>query len=339
MQQYQGSNYNNNRRRGSGFTQLFLDKNIQALAKRGFKTAQTYLKRKRNPTSKNAPRKVVKTAGHNENSVSTRAASVINRRNKKVSFKKPKKVKITSNFKAKVKKSLEPSNCYGKYTESATFGISFPESSGNKQVIARLCPDTGSGVGAMVFSPAEVLDVASVLFNGKTATESSKATASGVATDFGSNSFDERTAKVDVKNMTYSVVIRNNSARTWIIQLYEASPRKSQNFIVEGDALSQWLNTTINESGNAQNTAQKNINLAGAAPTTMYASPYDTPAFFKKIGMLKNMILLWTQVNLMIILCKVLLVYMIIKSFGRADGAGAANDFLILLLIRLDVYL
>lgn len=269
----------------------------------------------------------LRVGGNNENSVSTRVAKVTNRRSKKVSIRKPKKVRITRKFRAKVNKALEPSMCFGKYMETTTGQFGFGLTLGNQQSSDRFTPSQGNACGSVVFSPVQVLDVASVLFNGKTATKATKATITGGnQTDFGNNTFDPRTVKVTVKNQYYSFVLRNNTKRTWIIQMYECSPKMKQSIIDDGDGLTQWVNVLQNTVGNAQNVTQKNINLAGATANTLYSQPMDNPLFLKYWNIEKHDIVLDPGQTYDHFMQGPSGVYDFAK-FWKPDNDGAANIF------------
>jgi len=191
--------------------------------------------------------------------------------NKKVSFKKKKQVTITSKFRAQVSKALRTTQPVGTWTEVSVGRSELLTTLGGKQKTISFTPNLSTtGLGTEVlFSPAEVLDCASVMFNKKTPSQFDKFN----ATSFGTDSFDPRTVKIEVISSSYSVVLRNNCRRTMIIQLYEASPKQKQNPQAEGNVLDQWPNSMTNEASSL-GTGQSAINLANAGPETLYCTPW-----------------------------------------------------------------
>jgi len=265
--------------------------------------------------------------GNVESSKNARGVNVKNRFNKKVSFKKPKSVKISKDFRLKVSKALEPRNSHGKFQEvfyiRHLMGLSF----GNKQCFERLYAGVyNNNSDSTLFTPIAVLNAASVLFNNKTASLT-QATTSGINTTFSANTMDPRTAKVTVKNSFAQFTLRNNSRRTWIIQLYECSPKKMHNQIDEGDAYTQWGNCMINETNNPTDETQKKINLAGATPNTLYATPFQCAAFMKSWNVEKHDITMDPgQVYTHTVRGPSNTVYDFAK-FWKADSSGSADQF------------
>lgn len=257
---------------------------LSTVAKRGGKHLM-------NQITKKAKKANSKSTGGNETSRSDRAAKVINRRNPRVSIKPKKKVTISKNFKAKVTKALEPMKMRGRYQETSVYNQNFPLAYGNKQIYGRFAPNIGSAGRHALFSPLDILDNASVLFNNRAATQT-KGTASGFTTDFGSDSLDARIVKVNVIYQKFHLTLRNNSKRTWIIQLYEASPKKAFNCIEDGDVVTQWENCMINEGSTDTDVTKKRINMLPTTPSTLYCTPKDSKFFMSKWNIEKHDIIL-----------------------------------------------
>jgi len=231
-----------------------------------------------------------------ESGTTMRAAKVINRRKKGVTFKKKRKVRISRKFKAKVAKALAPHQATGKYTEIGFQALTFPLSLGNQQQVARLGIDANTAQlgnnSQILFSPAMILNAASVMFNGKTATREAQYTLNGsLEYQFGTNSFDPRTSKITLKNSYAQFTLRNNTNRTWIIQLYEVQPKQKMNNPVENDCLQQWANAMINEAA-VNASGPSTINLASATPNTLYANPMKNKMLTQKWNFERHEIIL-----------------------------------------------
>jgi len=216
-----------------------------------------------------------------EASTATRTARVAkNRVNRKVSFKKKPYVKVTRKFREKVKKSLMPAKVTGRWREiSYSTTAKMPAAFANNQNMFGIGQNCGTAISTAFFTPAEVLDCASVLFNNKTPSQT-KATASGLNTDFGTNTLDARTVKIEVLSSSASIVIKNNTSRTVIMQLYECSPKVRQNFMEFPEADVQWRSAMTNEATTTTGMTSA-INLGGADPNTLYATPFDSKPFMQ----------------------------------------------------------
>jgi len=282
--------------------------------------------------------KLRKSAGHSkdnttsnfksESSSNQRKAAVINRNSSKVSFKKKPSVRISRRFKLQVTKALEPSKSFGRYTEIGVSNSQLPLSLGGKQFAGRLCLDAGAGVGSLLFSPLEVLDQASVLFNSKTDSQTSKAQASGLNTTISGNTLDFRSVKINVVNQYYKLVMRNNSPRTVSIQLYECSPKHRQNVIDTGDTLTQLEGTLINESSNATGSnAGKQINMNAVSINTLYVGPHTCPTIYKHWSFEKHDITMDPGQTYTHIIQGPTGVYDFSK-FWKTDNSGASDVFL-----------
>jgi len=235
-------------------------------------------------------------AANTESGTSMRAAKVVNRRKKSVSFRKKRKVTISRKFKAKVAKALSPHQATGKYTEIGYQSVHHPTTLGNQQQVARLGIDANSaqlGLNSQIlFSPAMILNAASVMFNGKTATRNAQYTLDGSNRyEFGTNSFDARTSKITLKNSYAQFTLRNNTNRTWIIQLYECAPKARMVNPGENDCLQQWSNSMLNES-QVQGAGPATINLASATPNTLYATPLRNKMLMQKWNIERHEIIL-----------------------------------------------
>lgn len=215
-----------------------------------------------------------------DDAVALRAPSIRRGRKKGVSFKKVKKVPISRQFVKKVHEALEPGMCKGVYREMNTYNFDFSPNFGNRQMTFRL----GSNVNGdqMLFNPQRVLDAASVLYNGKTATDSSKYVITGNYPQQ-ANSFDPHTVKVTVLNSYAKHVIKNNSQRNVMLEIYDCAPKVNMNLNKDGDALTQWNNAMAFENTiQGGSTVNQLINVGNTNPNTLYATPQMSKLFMTK---------------------------------------------------------
>jgi len=211
---------------------------------------------------------------------SERNALVRGRVKKSVSFKKKPIIKVTSKFKAQVKKALQPGKAVGHFTEiDGTGQAILSVVNGGKQEVFNIAPNGGAGNNWAIFSPVDVLDAASCLFNDKPATQT-KATASGSITVPGAGSFDIRNVKIEVLKSSFQAAFKNNSLRTLMLTLYECSPKKLSNSVTDSTAEEIWRQAMLNEANSAFLLPNsKAINIAGTEPSTLYATPYMSKTF------------------------------------------------------------
>lgn len=226
--------------------------------------------------------RVVRNASREESN-SIKNAEVRTQFKKSVSFAKKPTVKVTPEFKKKVEKSLEPHKIGGTYQESDILEIKFPASNANEQIVYRLgmpaqIASPSFNGEFLMFNPMRVLDAASVLFNNKTASKVKYFNSAGVY-DTGVNSFNYENFTVYVRNSYCIHKIKNNTKRTWMIQLYEMAPKRNMDMADDGDALTQWVNALFNES--KQDGNEFAINKGNAAVTTLYNTPSKSKLFLE----------------------------------------------------------
>lgn len=237
-----------------------------------------------------------------ENSIDTRKPRVKAEFKKSVSFRKKKEVRVTKKFKEKVTKALEPGRSVGWYMESgmvfegnSTNGVyTFPNTFGDKQIADRINSNSSR---IAPFSPLAVLDAASVLFNGKVASENNKFPITGTYPNeiisWPAGTFDQHTAKIMVKNSYTSYVIKNNTNRTVIMQLYECAPKFNQDVLHDKDVYSQWQDCLADEATIYNgSTVNKKINLSGATVNTLYSSPFQCKKLMQRWKIEKHEIIL-----------------------------------------------
>lgn len=246
------------------------------------KTKNVYVKsksrsRSSSRMSKNASR---------EEANGVKNAEVYHQNKKSVTFGKSKSVKVSKDFKKKVEKTLEPKKVTGMFTEIGFQRINFPQNYVNRQILNRIGLSTGTD--QLLFNPMRILDAASVLFNNKTATEQKYTTTGAGVYDTLTNSFNYANICVNVINSYSKSIIKNNSKRTWMIQIYECSPKIDMDITDVGDANTQWRNGMLQEIDNPLFTLEKKINIADATPESLYMTPNKCKAFMQKWNVEKH---------------------------------------------------
>jgi len=216
-------------------------------------------------------------AGNGDNVNTIRTAGATGRVKKSVTFKKPKKIVVSRKFRAQVNKALLPNAAVGRFRETDMQAIQkLSSAQGGQQAAFEIGTEGGAGILWSYFSPGEVINAASVLFNEKVNTRNSKLTTTLGLPDFGTNSFDPRILKVEVISSNARICFKNNQTRTIIMQLYECSPKSRQNIINFGGPLTQWNNFLGNEASGAQPAI---INLGNVTQNTLYESPMESKPF------------------------------------------------------------
>jgi hypothetical protein len=184
----------------------------------------------------------------------TRAAiSTVNRKTKGVAFKKPLKVTVGRQFKAKVKKALEPGKNVGFKQE--IYYTNHIHTLDNVQHVDYLF---NAGQNAGLFSPIRVLDAASVLFNEKADSSNKNIT---------TNNFKEN-SKIEVIKQWANIKMKNNTRRTLNCKLFEFAPKS---FIISSDPFTQWSEGLVRDTLDIDDV--KGINLNSVTYTHLGLSP------------------------------------------------------------------
>jgi len=188
------------------------------------------------------------------------AAAVKRRKNKSVSIKGKKRVKVTKGFKNKVEQVLlskQPSGVYRK-----VYGVgSLQVPTTNQQFITQL----GNYASGEHFTPNKYLDAVSCLWNGKTAIEYP------VAGDLGNLPQENMIINVASSSAVYR--FRNNSNRTIMFDLVEAKPRNQKVLLSPREQWITCLNTDI-ETGVYQGVFDDINNLYNKASFTKTYNTY-----------------------------------------------------------------
>lgn len=133
------------------------------------------------------------------------------KRKKGVTFKRAKKVKVSKDFREKVKKTLSASMMYGTY-EDVQYGAMQPTSN-NIQLVHGF----NSASGGQSFDPIYILSCASSLFNSKTPTR--------VPTIGDFNNFHVTKTKIEVVDSYAVYRFKNNSTYQVEIDFYQCAPK------------------------------------------------------------------------------------------------------------------
>lgn len=177
---------------------------------------------------------------------------------KKVQFKKRPPVKITKKFKDKIEKALEPKMPNGYYWNIFvdTFGT---PTNDNEQYTQMLCK-VGNPTQGQFFSPLQILDAASILWNGKLIVSNPA---------FGdTNMFAPTSTKVFCKDAWVDVKMRNNTQRSFTFIIYECAPKNDETL----DPYVTWNRSITSEFANG-------VIKGGMANGSLYNSPTQFKEF------------------------------------------------------------
>ncbi len=168
-----------------------------------------------------------------------------------------KTVKVSKQFRKKVKQSLVSDGFVGTMMETHT-EILTPNTNGQfLHSLGRSSQNT-----KVYFDPCNVLNVASVLYNQKPLTFSP---ALGDAGNFDFHTFQCHVIKQHVTHR-----LKNNTARTLTLKIYDVSPKGKQ-FADGFNPLTFWQDAMINEIGGTD--LNRRVNIAQASPSTLYCNP------------------------------------------------------------------
>lgn len=187
---------------------------------------------------------------------------------RKADFKKKRRMRVSRTFKKKVKiatKNYFPSGFYqeitvGKFTFNA-----------DQQVVYN-CPATPSatrtgilsdGIPGCHFTPTQILDAASILWNNKGASQTKTIT--------DTNNFNPETAKIEIRNCFSMIKIKNNTQRLANVLMVIGDPKKTT-FTVQS-FLDTWINQLLSDS----TTGPQGMNVLDNSVNTLYNSPGLNP--------------------------------------------------------------
>lgn len=166
---------------------------------------------------------------------------------KKLNAKGRKKVKVSKEFRAKVRAASEATKVRGKFIQNEQ-GI-LVTSGVNRQQVTETIPGASLSAGGQtttgvngLFSAARVLHVASRLWNGKTAVINPSIGGGGV----NSLNLNEITTTVDVLSQYWEFKIRNNAPRTVYISAHKCMPK---NLNSGNTPFGSWTNSINTGSG------------------------------------------------------------------------------------------
>lgn len=233
----------------------------------------------------------------------TKAAS--RHRGKPTNHKKPKKVKVTKEFKDKVVKSLAGKTISGSWDQVSFDALRASTFLLNQQYVDGLGEIVNFDYSSWAFDPEDFLHAASVLWNGKADTQGGRlwsdedniGHSQGSAAELtdsrlsGTSRYSQN-QKINVKRSYEVYRLKNNTQRTIIMKIYLCAPRKTgfKNFSTEfkpplsnaigvvdtfapiGNPGQVWVNE-LNKQ------VQSNINVGSATVFTLFNSPKDCPGF------------------------------------------------------------
>lgn len=176
-----------------------------------------------------------------------------------------KKIKVPKKLRKQIKQVLKTSDHIGWSLEN--FSQKFtPIGFGQN------CYQLGQVVQGVpnMFDPTYVAHIASCLFNDKTITSAPTLSDAGY--------FPLKALKVNVLQQTATFRLKNNSARTMYISLYETSPKNRSEDTNGREFFDYWRDCLVDEALTGGSTEGARLNLADMQPYTMYATPYMSPA-------------------------------------------------------------
>jgi len=175
------------------------------------------------------------------------------KRKKGVTFKKPKKVKVTRDFREKVKKTLSASKMHGIY-EDVQYGAMQPAVN-NVQLVHNFL-NASSG---QTFDPLYILSCASSLFNSKVPVR--------VPTIADANNFNGAKTKIEVINSYAVYRFKNNSTYQVEIDFYTCAPKIVTETITPIDA---WADALVTDT---LASPESGPNVLGNDNTVMFMRP------------------------------------------------------------------
>lgn len=191
----------------------------------------------------------------------------------KALHRKPKKVKVSRKLRAKIKKVISDRSPSGYYQEIITGVFSAPTD--NRQNATIIASTTVDGNQGEFFSPSSVINAASVLWNGKTA--------SAIYGLNDATNFNSETLRVNVKKQWVTIKCRNNTERTYTINFY-ACRRKISEPATGFTALNDWQSALGFEKYQPAATpgGGPGPNVMNLDYTTLYVTPYFTKSVTDK---------------------------------------------------------
>lgn len=190
-----------------------------------------------------------------------RKVSVTEKRKKSVGFKKRKSTHLSKAFVKKVKMAVsQTAKNSGKYQR--WFARPILQVAPNAQAVEPVGIGNVDGAAGALFSPTQVLDAASVLWNSKP---------SGQTLAFSDIANFPLNAKIKVLKSWATVEYINHGQRTYYITLYDCKPK---NKTTSGSPYQDWINAL---SADANNT--KGINIGNVAVTTLGCYPQISKAW------------------------------------------------------------
>lgn len=178
--------------------------------------------------------------------------------------KRKKKVKVSRKLRDKIKKVVSGTKPKGLFQETAYDEMRLFATEDNKQMVNQISGFTG-GAFDPLFSPARVMDAASVLWNEKDQLRTGK-------TIMDLENFDRNKFKVKVIKQSVTYTIKNNTQRVMTLKLIECEAKNNQILL---DAQSLW-----NQEMGFEATLD-GPNQSVATLTEMHVHPSILPQFSK----------------------------------------------------------
>jgi len=176
-----------------------------------------------------------------------------------------KKVKVPKKLRKQIKQVLKSSDHIGWSLETFSQKLTPIAYGQNEFQLGQVV----QGVPNM-FDPTYVAHIASCLFNGKALTSAPTLGDAGY--------FQLKALKVNVLQQTSTFRLKNNTARTMYISLYETSPKNRSEDTNGKEFIRYWADCLNDEEITGGITNGSKLNLADCTVNTMYSTPYMSPS-------------------------------------------------------------
>lgn len=174
--------------------------------------------------------------------------------------KQPHHVHVGRRLKKQIEEVIEGEKGIG-YFQQAFYGAAVDGEANGRQMVGNILNAAVDGVQGVFFSPTQVLNAASVLWNGKT-----------ISTSFALNdatNFTQGLTKIKVMKQWVTVRIRNTSQRNYVLNIYACKPKRTG---PAADTLVEWTNALSEDN-------TLGINVNNCVPKTLHNTPYRSKSF------------------------------------------------------------
>lgn len=170
--------------------------------------------------------------------------------------KSQKKVKVSKEFKKKVVQVLADKIPKG-YAQEIFSNYQIGPNT-NAQYVDNIKGPTVDSLQGQYFTATQITNIASFLWAGKVYTNT---------VNFNGTVFNYENTKIHVKKQWVTVKYRNNSQRTYTIQIYASQRKNKQPAGAQSTMIQDWVNALSTDSTGG-------VNVNGSLTTTLYNTPF-----------------------------------------------------------------